>query len=82
MKARGQEIRRSREGSGLGLTEFATRCGISPSYLSRIERDQANPSPAVLRSIAQQLRKERPAREAIAEIAESENEGRDDHPPE
>ncbi|MFE7954446.1 helix-turn-helix domain-containing protein [Streptomyces sp. NPDC057413] len=82
MKARGGTIRRSREASGLGLTEFANRCGISASYLSRIERSQANPSPSVLRRISDELRKERSARKAIAEITDSEDEEADDQPPE
>ncbi|MGX1515047.1 helix-turn-helix domain-containing protein [Streptomyces collinus] len=81
MKARGQSIRRNREESGCGLTEFADRIGISPSYLSRIERDQANPSPGVMRRIAEELRKESRVREAIAEITETEEDG-DDQPPE
>ncbi|MFD5220273.1 helix-turn-helix domain-containing protein [Streptomyces tendae] len=80
MKARGQSIRRNREESGCGLTEFADRIGISPSYLSRIERDQANPSPGVIRRIAEELRKERRVREAIAEITDTEKDG-DDQPP-
>lgn len=80
MKARGQSIRRNREESGCGLTEFADRIGISPSYLSRIERDQANPSPGVMRRIAEELRKERRVREAIAEITDTEEDG-DDQPP-
>jgi transcriptional regulator with XRE-family HTH domain len=79
VKARGQSIRRSREESGFGLTEFAVRIGISPSYLSRIERDQASPSPHIVRLIAEALRKERAAREAIAEITETEAEGSDDN---
>jgi transcriptional regulator with XRE-family HTH domain len=82
VKARGENIRRNREESGCGLTEFADRIGISPSYLSRIERDQANPSPGVIRRIAEALRKERPARAAIAEITDPEDEGTHDQPPE
>ncbi|WP_405909611.1 helix-turn-helix transcriptional regulator [Streptomyces sp. NBC_00828] len=78
MKARGDTIRRSREESGFGLTEFATRIGISASYLSRIERDKANPSPGVVRLIAESLRSEQGARAAIAEITERETEGSDD----
>ncbi len=81
MKARGQSIRRSREESGFGLTEFATRIGISASYLSRIERDQANPSPQVVRLIAEELRQQREVRAAIAEITDTE-EGSDEDPPE
>lgn len=79
MKARGQSIRRNREESGLGLTEFADRIGISPSYLSRVERDQANPSPGVVRRIAEGLRKEKRARAAIAEITDTEKDS-DDKP--
>lgn len=56
VQARGRAIRRKREEMGLGLTDFAERLGISPSWLSRIERDQAQePSPAVLRRIADEL---------------------------
>ncbi|RSN13795.1 hypothetical protein DMH25_08385 [Streptomyces sp. WAC 01325] len=82
VKARGQSIRRNREESGYGLTEFAHCIGISASYLSRIERDQANPSPSVVRRIAELLRQERPARAAIAEITDIEDEGTHDQPPE
>ncbi|MFE4547563.1 helix-turn-helix domain-containing protein [Streptomyces sp. NPDC056785] len=81
MRARGEIIRRSREESGYGLREFATHIGISPSYLSRIERDQASPSPGVVKKIAVELREAREAREAIAEITQSE-EASDDKPPE
>lgn len=77
VKARGQSIRRSREESGYGLTEFATRIKISPSYLSRIERDQANPSPGVIRRIAEGLQREHHARGAIAEITDSEEDSDD-----
>ncbi|WP_075001248.1 helix-turn-helix domain-containing protein [Streptomyces qinglanensis] len=69
MQARGYRIRRQREESGYGLTAFANRIGVSPSWLSRIERDQANPSPDLLRRIALTLRSERAARAAISEIA-------------
>ena len=82
MNARGQSIRRNREESGCGLTEFAESIGISASYLSRIETNKANPSPAVLRRIALGLRKERTAREAIREITETGNEGSDEQLPE
>jgi transcriptional regulator with XRE-family HTH domain len=79
VKARGHEIRRSREGAGHGLTEFAHRIGISPSYLSRIERSQANPSPRIMRRIAQELRKQQRTRAAITEITET-DEDHDDQP--
>lgn len=81
MKANGDTIRRSREESGFGLTRFAASVGISASYLSRIERDQASPSPDVVKRIAVRLREARQVREAIAEITQSE-EASDDKPPE
>ncbi|MET8978495.1 helix-turn-helix transcriptional regulator [Streptomyces sp. NPDC004539] len=81
MKARGQTIRRSREESGCGLTEFAQRIGISTSYLSRIERDQANPSPDIVRRIAEHLGSLRDVRAAIREITENEDEESDDDQP-
>ncbi|MDJ1132433.1 helix-turn-helix domain-containing protein [Streptomyces iconiensis] len=76
MQARGCEIRRQREESGYGLTAFAGRIGISPSWLSRVERDQANPSPDLLRRIALELDGEQQARVAISRIAHT-HEGRD-----
>lgn len=82
MQASGQQIRRKREESGCGLTEFATCIGISASYLSRVERDQANPSPRVLRLIAEEIRRRRPARAVIAEITDTETEAPHDQPPE
>jgi transcriptional regulator with XRE-family HTH domain len=56
MQARGARIRRKREEAGHGLNAFAHLVGISPSWLSRIERDQTHqPSPGVLRRIADAL---------------------------
>ncbi|WP_432091089.1 helix-turn-helix domain-containing protein [Streptomyces sp. NRRL F-5630] len=53
MKARGTQIRRLREEAGHGLNAFALSVGISPSWLSRIERQQdRTPSPEVLARIA------------------------------
>lgn len=72
MQARGAHIRRKREGAGYGLTAFAREIGISPSWLSRIERDQADPSPDVLRRIALALQQDPHVRAAIAEITYSE----------
>jgi transcriptional regulator with XRE-family HTH domain len=82
VQASGPQIRRRREESGCGLTEFANSIGISASYLSRIERDQANPSPSVLRRIAEALHRQRRARAVIAEIADAETEAPHDQPPE
>lgn len=70
VQARGHTIRRKREGAGYGLRAFADVVGVSPSWLSRIERDLVNPSPDVLRRIALALQKEQRATAAIKEIAE------------
>jgi transcriptional regulator with XRE-family HTH domain len=74
------QIRRQREESGYGLRDFADLIGVSPSWLSRIERDhKANPSPDVLRRIALELRRARTARAAINEIAHTDEEETDGH---
>lgn len=78
MQARGNDIRRKREECGFNLTDFARRIGISPSWLSRIERDKVHPSPDVLKRIALAIREQRDVRTAIAEIAQHETEGSDD----
>lgn len=82
VQASGQQIRRKREESGCGLTEFADCIGISASYLSRVERDLANPSPSVLRLIAKELHRRRRDRAVISEIADTETEAPHDKPPE
>ena len=48
----GRKIRQRRKQAGLTLVELAERCNISPSFLSQIERDQANPSVGTLHDIA------------------------------
>lgn len=50
----GQRVRRVREAKKLGLRETAAKLGISPAYLSRIERDDEKTPPAeeVIRTIA------------------------------
>lgn len=80
MQARGDQIRRQRKECGYSLTAFAHRLGISPGWLSRIERNKAHPSPDVLRSIALALEAETPVRAAISKIARHETEGDDDEP--
>ncbi|WUH94618.1 helix-turn-helix domain-containing protein [Streptomyces sp. NBC_00433] len=56
MEARGTTIRRLREEAGYGLNRFADRVGISPSWLSRIERNKSkHPAPEVLKRIADGL---------------------------
>jgi transcriptional regulator with XRE-family HTH domain len=45
-----------REVAGHGLNQFADQVGVSPSWLSRIERDLTkNPSPEVLKRLAEGL---------------------------
>ena len=65
----------------MNLREFADSSGVSVSYLSRIERDQVNPSPNVLRRIAEALHREAGARAVIAEITDIEAEAPHDQPP-
>ncbi len=48
----GERIRKRRKEQRLVLTELAELCTISPSFLSQIERDQANPSISTLHDIA------------------------------
>ena len=48
----GAKIREQRKARRLTLTEMAEQCDISPSFLSQIERDKANPSVATLKTIA------------------------------
>ena len=48
----GARIRQRRRERKLRLVELAEMCNISPSFLSQIERDQANPSISTLHEIA------------------------------
>jgi transcriptional regulator with XRE-family HTH domain len=48
----GAKIRQHRKARRLTLTELAEQCNISPSFLSQIEREKANPSVATLKTIA------------------------------
>ena len=48
----GSRIRRRRKEKGMVLAELASACNISSSFLSQIERDQANPSISTLHNIA------------------------------
>lgn len=58
MEARGARIRSDREEAGHGLNQFADLVGVSPSWLSRIERGESKrPSPEVLKRIAEGLGK-------------------------
>ncbi len=39
----GAFIRREREGKEIGLREMARKIGVSPTYLSKVERDEFSP---------------------------------------
>lgn len=52
----GATIRKLRQAQELGLRETAGKVGISPAYLSRIERDKERPPrPQIIRKLAQTL---------------------------
>ncbi|MBV7330625.1 cupin domain-containing protein [Chloroflexi bacterium TSY] len=51
----GASIRRYRKEKALTLVELAEQCELSPSFLSQIERNQANPSVTTLYAIARAL---------------------------
>ena len=56
MKTFGDTIRALRVAQDLGLRETATKVGISPAYLSRIERGKENPPrPEVIKEMAKIL---------------------------
>ena len=50
----GAFVRREREGKEIGLREMAKMIGVSPTYLSKVERDEfAPPTEDKVRAIAQ-----------------------------
>lgn len=56
MKSFGETIRDLRVAQDLGLRETATKVGISPAYLSRIERSKERPPrPDVIKALAKAL---------------------------
>lgn len=56
MKSFGEIIRDLRVAQDLGLRETAIKVGISPAYLSRIERDKESPPrPEVIKELAKVL---------------------------
>lgn len=56
MKNFGGTIRELRTAQDLGLRETAGKIGISPAYLSRIERGKEKPpKPEVIKSLAKEL---------------------------
>lgn len=52
----GGTVREHRERLGLDQPQFARCCGISQSFLSRIESGQRNPSPRLMTVIAHHLK--------------------------
>lgn len=52
--AHGAAIRAIREAVGVSISAFAPRCDVSQGYMSRVELGK-QPSPQVLRNIADQL---------------------------
>lgn len=56
MKSFGETIRELRIAQDLGLRDTATKVGISPAYLSRIERGKEHPPrPEVIKALAKIL---------------------------
>ncbi len=56
MKDFGETVRDLRVAQDLGLRETATKVGISPAYLSRIERGKERPpSPEIIKALAKIL---------------------------
>ncbi|HET7767771.1 MAG TPA: XRE family transcriptional regulator [Chloroflexota bacterium] len=51
----GLRVRSARERAGVTLREVARRTGLSPSFLSQLERDQVSPSIASLKQVATAL---------------------------
>ena len=51
----GEKIRHHRKSQKQTLAELAEQCNLSASFLSQIERDQANPSIGTLQSLAHAL---------------------------
>ena len=56
MKSFGETIRELRVAQDLGLREMAGKIGISPAYLSRIERNKEKPpKPETIKALAKEL---------------------------
>ena len=52
----GHELRRLRTARGLSVRAFAGRCGVSPAFVSRVERaEQPPPGEETIRRIAREL---------------------------
>jgi transcriptional regulator with XRE-family HTH domain len=68
----GQVLRKARERRGLGVRALAGQAGLSPSFLTRVERDAANPTWQTIQCIAAALQAE-PLLRLVAEEAAVEN---------
>ncbi len=51
----GSKIRQRREAMGITLRDLAGRSGLTPGFISLVERDQADPSITSMRKIAEAL---------------------------
>ena len=51
----GNQLREARLAAGLTITELAGKAAFSPSYISQVERDLANPSIGAINRIAEAL---------------------------
>src|SRR5437867_3920376 len=55
----GEEIREARKALGLTQPELAQQLGVSPSYVTKLEKDQALPSPERLLALADAIHLDR-----------------------
>lgn len=51
----GEAIKKQRKAMGLTQSDLATRCGITPSYLSMIEKNKKEPNLATLKRMSEHL---------------------------
>jgi transcriptional regulator with XRE-family HTH domain len=52
----GKKVAALRRAAGISQEDFADRCGVVRSYMSRIECGRANPSMAVIEALAHALK--------------------------
>jgi len=55
----GREARKGREAAGIGLRVMASLIGVSPSFLSQLERGERNWTPEVVRLFARAINEAR-----------------------
>lgn len=60
-RAFGARVRELRTAAGLTQEEFADRCGLFRTYLSRIENGSANPTLTMIHALAKSLKVSIPA---------------------